>query len=115
MGSDSDNESDASNMRDIIQGDDPLVVNSESELKEEIDMPYDEFASFCQKFLEKYDLLKIENGKLKKENSSLIKENNSFKNKFECVSKENEFLKKENISLSSKLNDIYEKINSLKN
>ena len=60
----------------------PLEVNSKSELEEDIDMPYDELASFCQKLLEKYDLLKIENDKLKKENTSLLKENDSFKNKF---------------------------------
>ena len=45
------------------QGDDPLEVNSESELEEDIHMSNDELASFCQKLLKKYDLLKIENEK----------------------------------------------------
>ena len=35
--SDSDDESDASNLCYMIQGDDPLKVNSESVLKEDID------------------------------------------------------------------------------
>ena len=78
-------------------------------------MSYDELASFCQKLLKKYDLLKAENDKLKKENTSLLKENDSFRNKLACVSKENKVLKKENISLSSKLNDICEGNNFLKN
>ena len=56
----------------IVQGDDPLKVNSESELDEDVDIPYDELASFCQKLLEKYDLLKFEN----KETFSFFK--NSF-------------------------------------
>jgi len=51
MGSDSDDGSDASNICYMVQGDDPLEVNSESELEEDIDMPYDELASFCQKLL----------------------------------------------------------------
>ena len=40
MGSDSDNESDASNICYMVQGDNPLEVNSEFELEEDIDMPY---------------------------------------------------------------------------
>ena len=55
MRSDSDDGSDASNICYIVQGDDPLELNSEFELEEDIDMPYDELASFCQKLLEKYD------------------------------------------------------------
>ena len=69
--------------------DNPLEVNSESELEEDIDTPYDELASFCQKLVEKYDLLKIENDKLKKENKSLLKEKDSFQIYFEIISKEN--------------------------
>ena len=65
--SDSDEGSDASNTCYIVQGDDPLEVYFESELEEDIDKPYDELASFCQKLFEKCDLLKIENKKLKKE------------------------------------------------
>ena len=38
--SDSDDESDAFNMCYIVQGDDPLEVNFESELEEDIHMPY---------------------------------------------------------------------------
>ena len=87
--SDSDDASDASNICYMVQGDNPLEVNSESELEEDVDMSYNELASFCQKLLEKYDSLKIDINKLKKENTSLLKENNSFKNKFACVLKEN--------------------------
>ena len=36
----------------MVQGDNPLEVNFESELEEDIDMSYDELASFCQKLLE---------------------------------------------------------------
>ena len=68
-GSDSDDGSDASNMCYMVQGDDPLEVNSESELEEDIDMPYDELVFFCQKLFKTYDLLKIKNEKLKKNNS----------------------------------------------
>ena len=78
----------------MVQGDNPLEVNSKSKLEEDIDMSYDELATFCQKLLEKYD--------------SILKEKYSFQNKIECISYENEFLKKENISLASKLNDICE-------
>ena len=45
-------------MRYMVQGDDPLEVNFDSELDEDVEMPYDALASFCQKFLKKYDLLK---------------------------------------------------------
>ena len=92
--SDSDERSTTSNMCYMVQGDDPLEINFESQLEEDIDMSHVELASFCQKVLEKYDLLKIENDKLKKKNTSLLKENDSFKNKFECVSNENELLKR---------------------
>ena len=44
----------------MVQGDDLLEVNSESEVEEDIDMSYDELASFCQKLLQKYNLLKEE-------------------------------------------------------
>ena len=57
-GSNPDNGSDASNICYMVQGDNPLEVNSESELDEDVDMSYDELASFCQQLLEKYDLLK---------------------------------------------------------
>ena len=46
MGSDSDDGSDASNICYMVQGDNPLEVNSESELEEDIDMSYDELESF---------------------------------------------------------------------
>ena len=49
----------------MVQGDDPLEVYSKSEQEEDIDMPYDDLASFYQKLLKQYDLLKIKNEKLK--------------------------------------------------
>ena len=79
MRSDSDDGSATFNMCYMVQGDEPLEVYTESKLKEDIDMPYDELASFYQKILKKYDLLKIENKKLKKENNSLLNKNNSSK------------------------------------
>ena len=39
------------NMCYMVQGDDPLEVNSESELDEDVDMPYDELALFVNNFL----------------------------------------------------------------
>ena len=54
-------------------GDDPLEVNSESEIDEDVDIPYDELALFYQQLLEKYDLLKIKNKRLKNENDSILK------------------------------------------
>ena len=35
----------------MVQGDDSLEVNSESELDEDVDISYDELALFCQKLL----------------------------------------------------------------
>ena len=65
--SNSDDRSATSNMYYIVQGDDLLEVNTESELDEDVDMPYDELAMFCQ-LLKKYELLKMENKSLKNEN-----------------------------------------------
>ena len=48
MGSDSNDGSATSSISYMIQGDDPLEVNSESEVDEDVDMPYDELAMFCQ-------------------------------------------------------------------
>ena len=45
-GSDSDVGSDASNVCYMVQGDNPLEVNTESELDEDVDMSYDELTSF---------------------------------------------------------------------
>ena len=56
MGSDSNDGSDAFNMGYMVQGDDLLEVNFKYELEEDIDMPYDELASFCQKVLEKENI-----------------------------------------------------------
>ena len=42
----------------MVQGDDPLEVNSDSELDDDVDMTYDELAMFYQ-LLNKYDLLKM--------------------------------------------------------
>ena len=36
----------------------PLEVTTESEIEEDVEMPYNELASFCQQLLEKYELLK---------------------------------------------------------
>ena len=47
----------------MVQGDNPLEVNSESD---DEDMSYDELTSFCQTILEKYDMLKKENKNLKR-------------------------------------------------
>ena len=56
--SDSDVRSEASNVCYMVQGNNPLEVNTESELEEDVDMSYNELASFCQQLLEKYDCLK---------------------------------------------------------
>ena len=111
--SDSNDRSDASNMCYMVQGDDPLEINSNSELEEQ--MPYDDLTLLCKMLIKKYDLLKEENKSLKNENDFILKEKDSLQNKFEIISKENEFLKKENVSLTSKLNEICEGNNSLKN
>ena len=47
--SDSDDGSDAFNMCYMVQGDDPLEVNSESEVDEDIDMPYMNLLCFVDK------------------------------------------------------------------
>ena len=78
----------------MVQGDNPLEVNSESELDEDVDMSYYELALFCQQLLKKYDLLKKDNKKLKNKYDSILKEKDSFQNKFEIISEENESLKK---------------------
>ena len=49
-GSDSDVGSDISNVCYMVQGDNPLKVNSESELEEVVNMPYEELASFVNNF-----------------------------------------------------------------
>ena len=59
-----------------VQGDNPFEVNSESELEEDVDMPYNELASFCQQLLEKYDMHKKENKKMKNKFDSFLKEKN---------------------------------------
>ena len=46
---------------------DPLEVNSDSELEEDVGMPYDELPSFCQNLFQKYDLLKEEKDLVLKE------------------------------------------------
>ena len=50
---------------------DPFEINSESDRDEDDDMSYDDLIMFCQKLLEKYDLLKVKNKRLKKENDSI--------------------------------------------
>ena len=67
-GSDSDVGSEASNVCYMVQGDNPLEVNTESELDDEDNnMSYDELSTFCQLLLEKYDKLKKDNKNFKKE------------------------------------------------
>ena len=51
MGNDSDDGSEASNLCYMVQGDNPLEVNSESELEEDIDMSYDDLHLFVKSFL----------------------------------------------------------------
>ena len=46
-GSDSDDESDAFNICYMVQGVNPLEVNFESELDDNVDMSYDELTLFC--------------------------------------------------------------------
>jgi len=134
-GSDSDVGSDTSNKCYMVQGDDPLEVNSESD-DEDINMSYDELNSLCQLLLERYDIIKKENKNLKKniacmhieqdsfrnniaclekDNKVLKKnidcmhvENDSIRNKLACLEKENDDLKNENVSLMSKLNTLCE-------
>ena len=69
----------------------PLEVNTEFELQEDVDMSYNELESFCQQLLEKYDMLKKDNKKLKKKCDSILEENDSPQDKFENVWKENLF------------------------
>ena len=111
----------------MVQGDNPLEVNTEFELEEDVDMSYDELELFCQQLLEKYDMLGKENKKMKnkidcmlKEKDSfqtrfenVLKENESFKNKIASFEKDNESLKNENVFLLSKLNDLCEGNTSL--
>ena len=73
MGSDSDVGSEASNVCYMVQGDNPLEVNSQSELEEDVDISYDELESFCQQLLKKYDMLKRDNKKMKNKFDSLLK------------------------------------------
>ena len=85
--SNSDEGSTTSNMYYMVQRDDPLEVNSESELDEDVDMSFDEITLFCQQLLEKSDLLKKDNKSLKNKYDSISKEKDSFQNKYECISK----------------------------
>ena len=96
-GSDSDVGSDASNVCYMVQGDNSLKVNTESEVEKEVDMSYDELESFCQQLLEKYDMLKKDNKKMKKKFDCMLNEKDSLQENFEIISKENEKLKNENI------------------
>jgi len=57
-GSNSNDGSDASNMCYMVQGDNPLEVNFESKLDEDVDMSYDDLASFCQNYLKNMMCLK---------------------------------------------------------
>ena len=55
---DSDDESATSNMCYMVQGDDHLEVNSDSEFDKDVDISYDKLALLCHKLLKKYNLLK---------------------------------------------------------
>ena len=46
--SDSESEVDSTNMCFMVQGDDPLEVNSESNLEEHEQLPYDDLALCCE-------------------------------------------------------------------
>ena len=54
----------------MVQGDDPLEVNSESDRDKDENISYDELAMVCQDLFEKYELMKSKTLKLKKENVS---------------------------------------------
>ena len=57
----------------MVQGDNPLEVNTESELDEDVDMSYDELTLFCQQLLGKYNMLKKDNEKMKNKIDCMIK------------------------------------------
>ena len=63
----------------MVQGDNPLEVNFEFEFDEDVDMSYDDLASFCQQLLEKYDLLKKDHKRLKNKYSPFQKKKILFK------------------------------------
>ena len=63
----------------MVEWDNPLEVNSESELDEDVDMSYDKLASFCQQLLEKYNLLKKDHKRLKNKYESIQKKKILFK------------------------------------
>ena len=67
----------------MVQGDNFLEINSESEPDEDVDLSYDELALFCQQLLEKYDLLKKDHKRLKNKYESISKAKDSFQNKLE--------------------------------
>jgi len=71
----------------MVQEDNPLEVNSESELEEDVDMPYNELASFYQQLLEKYDMFKKENKKMKNKFDSLLKKKILFKQNWNAFQK----------------------------
>ena len=99
----------------MIQGDDPLEVNLESNLEEHEQLSCDDLASYCEELPEKYDLMKKIDLKLKKENGVLfskfdivlkekeiiLKENNSLENKIELISKEKVFISHANVTSSN--------------
>ena len=87
----------------MVQGDNPLEVTTESEVEEDVDMPYNELASFCQQLLEKYELLKKDNKKMKNKFDCMLKEKDSF-----CLNGKNiEANAKAIHALKSILNDEY--------
>ena len=74
----SDSDVDACNLCYMVQGDNPLEVTTESGVDEDVDMSYDELTSFCQQLLEKYDMLRKDNKKIKNKFNCLLKEKGSL-------------------------------------
>ena len=71
----------------MVKGKNSLEVNTESELKEDVDMSYNELESFCQQLLEKYELLKKDNKKMKNKFDAILNEKDSLQEKLECFQK----------------------------
>ena len=55
--SDSESEDDSMHMFFMVQGDDPLKVNSESDFDEDDKLSYDDLAICCEELFEKYDFM----------------------------------------------------------
>ena len=60
----------------MVQEDDPLKVNSDSELDEEVEMSYDDLTLFCQKLLKNLNDIWERNNSLEKK--IIFKENKNI-------------------------------------